>query len=153
MKEIEPNEPASGAIGPVRPAGSAALVQDALNGQTLLVVEDDPTLRELEAHVLRSSAFRVLESGTVTEALRVAGATSPIHLLLTDFSLPDGNGLELAHRFRGLHPQAAILLASGSMAERSGKIDGLERFAMIGKPFLLSELLGRIRALLADPPR
>jgi DNA-binding response OmpR family regulator len=127
------------------------LVQSALNRQTLLVVEDDPTLRELEVHVLRSSGFQVLESGTVAEALRVAGATWPIHLLLTDFSLPDGNGLNLAHRFRGLHPQAAILLVSGSMAERSDKLDGLERFAMIGKPFPLSELLGWIRALLADP--
>lgn len=150
MKAFEPNEPASGAIRADKPIRSPGLAQSALSGQTVLVVEDDPALLELEMHILRSSGFQVLESGTVAEALRLAGATSPIHLLLTDFSLPDGNGLDLAHRFRVLHPQAAILLVSGSVAERNDRIYGLERFAMVGKPFLLSELLDRIRALLAD---
>ena len=126
------------------------MAQSALTGQTLLVVEDDPALLALETRVLRGSGFRVLQSGTVAEALRVAGAASPVHLLLTDFSLPDGNGLDLAHHFRVLHPEAAILLASGSVAERGDRIDGLVRFAMIGKPFPLSELLDRIRALLAE---
>jgi DNA-binding response OmpR family regulator len=150
MKTLEPNEPPGGAIQPEQPSGSPALAQSALTGQTVLLVEDDPALLELETHVLRTSGFRVLESETVAEALRVAGAASPIHLLLTDFSLPDGNGLDLAHRFRVLHPQAAILMVSGSVAERNDRIYGLARFAMIGKPFLLSELLDKIRALLAD---
>jgi DNA-binding response OmpR family regulator len=152
MKAPKPNEPASGAIRPDQPIGSPGLAQSARIAQTVLVVEDDPALLELETHVLHSSGFRVLESGTVAEALRVAGTTSPIHLLLTDFSLPDGNGLDLAHRFRVLHPQAAILMVSGSVAERNDKTYSLERFAMIGKPFLLSELLDRIRALLAGQP-
>ena len=150
MKPLKPNEPASGALQSAQTSGSPALDPATLPCQNVLVVEDDPALLELETHVLRSSGFRVLESGTVAEALRVAGAVSPIHLLLTDFSLPDGDGLDLAHRFRVLHPQAAILLVSGSVAERSDKDYGLERFAMMGKPFLLSELLDKIRACLAD---
>jgi DNA-binding response OmpR family regulator len=150
MKALKPSEPPSGSIRPVQPIGSPALTQSALTGQTLLVVEDDPALRDLEVYLLRSCGFQVLESGSVAEALRVAGATSHIHLLLTDFSLPDGNGLDLAHWFRGLHPQAAILLVSGSVAGRGDKRDALERFSMIGKPFLPSELLDRIRVLLAD---
>jgi DNA-binding response OmpR family regulator len=73
---------------------------------------------------------------------------------LTDFSLPDGDGFDVAHRFRVLHPQAAIILVSGSVAELDGRADGLEHFAMIEKPFKFPELLRMISALLADttPP-
>jgi DNA-binding response OmpR family regulator len=134
---------------PEQPIGSSLLTAAALKGQTLLVVEDEETVREVEALVLRSGGYRVLEAGCVAEALQVAAATTPIHLLLTDHSLPDGNGLDLARRFRQLHPQAAILLVSGSVTELGGNADGLDRFATMQKPFQFGELLELIRALLA----
>jgi CheY-like chemotaxis protein len=55
-------------------------------GTTLLVVEDEAELRELGAQILDGSGCRVLQAGGVAEALRIAAATAPIHLLLTDFS-------------------------------------------------------------------
>jgi DNA-binding response OmpR family regulator len=119
-------------------------------GKTLLVVEDEADLREVEAQILESSGCRVLQAGCVTGALRVAETTATIHLLLTDFSLPDGEGIDLARRFRVLHPRAAIILVSGSVAELDGRADGLEHFAMLGKPFKFAELLRIIRALLAN---
>jgi len=122
------------------------------NGKTLLVVEDDGDLREIEAQILGDSGYRVLPAGDMAEALRVAAASPPIHLLLTDFSLPDGDGFELAHRFRALHPQTPIILASGSVAELDSRAAGLEHFAMMAKPFRFDELERMIRALLADTP-
>jgi DNA-binding response OmpR family regulator len=109
-------------------------------------------LREFEVQILGSSGCRVLQAGCVAEALRVTAATAPIHLLLTDFSLPDGNGFDLAHRFRVLHPQAAVILVSGSVPELADRAHGLEHFAMMEKPFKFHELLRMVRALLADTP-
>ena len=125
-------------------------------GKTLLVVEDEEVLREFEVQVLGDGGYRVLQAECIAAALRVAAATTPIHLLLTDLSLPDGNGIDLAHQFRVLHPQAAILLVSGSVTGLEGKADGLEPFTLMGKPFVIPELLRMIRALVADtapPPR
>ena len=120
-------------------------------GQTLLVVEDEEALREFEVQILGDSGYRVLQAECVAAALRIAAATTPIHLLLTDLSLPDGNGIDLAHQFRVLHPQAAILLVSGSLTGMEGNADGPEPFILMGKPFVIPELLRMIRALLADP--
>jgi CheY-like chemotaxis protein len=72
------------------------LAQGDLKGKTLLVVEDEAVLRECEVQVLGSSGCRVVQAGGVAEALRVTAATAPIHLLLTDFSLPDGDSVDLA---------------------------------------------------------
>jgi DNA-binding response OmpR family regulator len=119
-------------------------------GRILLVVEDDADLRELEVQILESSGCHVLQAGSVAAALRVAATTAPIHLLLTDFSLPDGNGFDLSHRFRVLHPHAAIIMVSGSAAELDGKADGLDHFVTLQKPFHFHELLRMIGAMLAD---
>jgi DNA-binding response OmpR family regulator len=70
--------------------------------------------------------------------------------LRTDFSLPDGDGFDLAHRFRVVHPQPEIILVSGSMAELDIRTEGLEHFAMMGKPFKFHELLRMVRAWVAD---
>lgn len=72
--------------------------------------------------------------------------------MLTDFSLSEGDGFDLAHRFRVLHPQAAIILVSGAVAELDGRTVGLEHFAMLAKPFKFDELHRMIRTLLADTP-
>ena len=152
MKAVESRELRSEAIRPEQPIGSPSLAQGDLKGKTLLVVEDEAVLRELEVQILGSSGCRVLQAGCVAEALRLTAATAPIHLLLTDFSLPDGNGFDLAHRFRMLHPQAAVILVSGSVTELDGRVHGLEQFAMMEKPFKFHELLRMVRALLADTP-
>jgi len=150
MKAVESRELRSGAIWPEQPIGSPSLAQGDLKGKTLLVVEDEAVLREFEVQILGDSGCRVLEAGCVAEALRVTAAMAPIHLLLTDFSLPDGNGFDLAHRFRVLCPRAAIILVSGSVAELDGRADGLEHLVMMEKPFKFNELLRMVRALLAD---
>jgi DNA-binding response OmpR family regulator len=140
----------SGAIRPEQPLRSLLRAEPVFKDQTLLVVDDEPTLREVEALFLRNSGYQVLEAGCVVKALQMAAATTPIHLLLTDHSLPDGNGVDLARRFRLLHPQAAILLVSGSVTGLSGRAEGLGHVAMMEKPFQFGELLGLVRALLAD---
>ena len=152
MKALAPIPPRSEPLQPEEPAKSLSSAGSTLPGTTLLVVEDEQSLRELEVEVLSGAGYHVLQSGCVAEALKLAAAAAPVHLLLTDFSLPDRNGLELARHFRRLHPQAAIIMVSGTVLEPEGKAHGLERFAVMEKPFRFQELLRRVGELLAQTP-
>jgi len=117
---------------------------------TLLVVDDDPCFRELETRALCAQGYKVLQADGAAEALRLAGATPTIHLLLTNFLLPDINGLELAWQFRALHPTTPVLMISGALSLIQGRIPKLDRFAVLGKTSSFDELLGKVHALLAE---
>jgi PleD family two-component response regulator len=64
--------------------------------QTVLVVDDDPIVRSVEAQLLSSQGYNVLQAESGAEALRLADSAT-IHLLLTDFLIPDVDGLELSN--------------------------------------------------------
>jgi CheY-like chemotaxis protein len=81
--------------------------------QTLLVVDDDPVFRDLEAQILSHAGYEVLQADGAAEALRLAGNTATIDLLLTDFRMPQTDGLELTQQFRAAHPETPVLLISG----------------------------------------
>ena len=129
---------------------AAAPVARISDPPTLLVVDDDPAFRSFEAEILSRQGYQVLQAESAAEALRLAFATSAIHLLVTDFSMPETNGLELARRFRAVHPQTPVLMVSGSLAAIHPQAKDLGQFAVIGKPFALEELLGKVQALLAQ---
>jgi DNA-binding response OmpR family regulator len=116
--------------------------------KTLLVVDDEPLVRDVETQMLRLQGYTVLEAENAAEALRVAVATRTIHLLITDLMMPDVDGLELAHRFREVHPKAPVLMISGSLPLIQDRADDLEHFALLAKPFHFGELLDKVRTLL-----
>jgi len=116
--------------------------------KTLLVVDDDPLLRDVETELLRLQGFKVLEAANAAKALRLAREAAAIHLLITDFSMPEINGLELTHRFRAVHPKTPVLMVSGSLPLIHHKADGLDRFEILEKPFEFKELLHKVRSLL-----
>jgi DNA-binding NtrC family response regulator len=118
--------------------------------ETLLVVDDDDAIRDLEVRILRQLGHKVLQAAGPLEAMRLAAATSTIHLLLTDFLMPDANGLELARRFRAVHPQTPVLLVSGSLEAINGRADHLDRFEVLAKPFKSEDLVRTVQALLRD---
>jgi DNA-binding response OmpR family regulator len=116
--------------------------------KTLLVVEDDPMVRDMEAQVLRLQGYTVLEAQGAADALRLAREAAAIHLLITDFSMPEVYGLELTRRFRLVHPKTPVLMVSGSFPSIQDRADGLGRFEFLAKPFQHDELLHKVRALL-----
>ena len=116
--------------------------------RTLLVVDDDPMLRDVETQDLRLQGYTVLEAENAAKALRLAREAAAIHLLITDFSMPEVNGLELTHRFRAVHPRTPVLMVSGSLPLIHHKADGLDRFEILEKPFEFKELLHKVRKLL-----
>jgi len=119
--------------------------------ETVLLVDDDPDYRSIEAEVLSTEGYKVLEANGPEEAMRMAGGTAPIHLLVTDYSMPGANGLELARQFRDLYPETPVLMVSGSLPPVREEVqEDLGRFAMMEKPFVLNELVCKIRKMLAD---
>jgi CheY-like chemotaxis protein len=119
--------------------------------ETLLLVEDEPTVRRPTAAALRRLGYQVLEAATGPEALQVwAKHGRAIALLISDVVMPGGlTGLELANRLRVEQPALRIILASGysqDLADSGGiPIAGLTYLA---KPFPPSELARAVRACL-----
>jgi len=116
--------------------------------KTLLVVDDEPMLRDVETQILRVQGYTVLEAGNAAKALRLAREAAAIHLLITDFSMPEVDGLELTRRFRAVHPKTPVLMVSGSLPPIRHRADDLGRFEFLAKPFQFDELLHKVRTLL-----
>jgi two-component system, cell cycle sensor histidine kinase and response regulator CckA len=116
--------------------------------ETLLVVDDDPMMRDMETQILRLEGYTVLPAEGAAEALRLAREAAAIHLLITDFMMPDVDGLELTRRFRAAYPKTPVLMVSGSLPLIDHKTEDLDRFEMLAKPFASDELLHKVRSLL-----
>ena len=122
----------------------------------MLVVDDELMVRELETQVLRVQGYKVLAAESAAEALRLAGETATIHLLITDLAMPEIDGLELTRRFRALHPKTPVLMVSGSLPLLRARSElDMDRFDFLAKPFQFSELIHKVRVLLdtvCSPP-
>jgi DNA-binding NtrC family response regulator len=117
--------------------------------RTLLVVDDEPILRDVETEVLRLQGYTVLPAEGAAQALRLARAAAAIHLLITDFSMPQVDGLELTRRFRAVHPKTPVLMVSGSLPVLRARSElDLNHFDFLAKPFQFNELLHKVRKLL-----
>jgi len=122
-------------------------------GKTILLAEDDGSLRRYATTVLEQHGYVVLAACDAVDALEISARhPEPIDLLLTDVHLGQGpNGVELANELRKQRRDLAVLVISGTA-------DGEELAAQQGMPFLakpfkLPALVSRIRDLLAAPPR
>lgn len=117
---------------------------------TVLVVEDEPSLRELTCESLKSAGYRVLEAEDVNDAIRIAHHhPEPIDLLLTDVVMPGMSGRELASRVLGLRPNLKVIYTSGyteGVLAQHGVTDQCEGF--LQKPFSRFDLLRAVGAAL-----
>ncbi len=116
----------------------------------ILIVEDEPAIRELLAVNLRHAGYAALQAPDAATARRMIDAALP-DLVLLDWMLPDQSGVELARRLRAdprTRELPIILLTA--RAEEDDKLGGFEAGAddYVTKPFSPRELLARIRALL-----
>lgn len=137
-----------GARGGVAQSGGAGSSGAAQAEARLLVVEDDPNIRELLSASLRFAGFAVDAVTTGTEAVTAARDIRP-DLIVLDIMLPDLDGFEVIRRVRGagLHTPVVFLTA------RDGTEDKIRGLTLGGddyvtKPFSLEELAARIRAVL-----
>lgn len=123
----------------------------ALRQQNILVVEDEPSIRENIVYALETEGFAVAGCGTCGEALaRMAGGVFDIVLL--DVGLPDGSGFEVCKSIRAASGVPVIFLTA-----RSGELDRVVGLEIGGddyvvKPFSPRELVARVRAVLRRAP-
>src|ERR1700747_1866775 len=114
----------------------------------VLVVDDEPSLAELLASVLRYEGWNVITAGSGAEAVRTAREFRPDAVVL-DIMLPDFNGLEVMRRLRAELPQVCVLFltARDAVEDRvAGITAGGDDY--VTKPFSLEEVLARLRGLL-----
>jgi two-component system, cell cycle sensor histidine kinase and response regulator CckA len=117
------------------------------SGETLLLVEDDSSLRALLETLLERAGYRVLSAGNPGSALLLAeNAAKPPALLVSDVVMPLMRGPELAMRLRSFLPGLRVLLISGNVEELSP--NRLPASATLAKPFAEEELLSAIHGLL-----
>jgi two-component system, cell cycle sensor histidine kinase and response regulator CckA len=116
--------------------------------ETLLLVEDEPVVRELEVCVLREQGYRVLEAVDGQEALEMLrGPLDPVpDLLVTDLAMPRLDGRALADLVRRHFPGMRILCISGD-AGGAGELQ-VAATALLHKPFTMEELTGKVREVL-----
>ncbi|MDR6228985.1 signal transduction histidine kinase/CheY-like chemotaxis protein [Pseudomonas sp. SORGH_AS199] len=138
-----------------RPCGSplAAGQPDLLEGAhaTVLVVDDEPTVRMLVTDLLRELGYVIIEAADGAGGLEVLHSDARIDLLVTDVGLPGGmNGRQLADAARVQRPALKVLFITG-FAETSLLSDGhLEPgMAILTKPFAVEALAQRVRSLVA----
>jgi two-component system cell cycle sensor histidine kinase/response regulator CckA len=118
--------------------------------ETVLVVEDEHTVRELARHVLELHGYRVLDAKDAFDALAVATAhPGRIDLLVTDIVMPGTSGPELAEQLKELRPELSVLFVSGytSHAAVQGRtlVSGSD---FLQKPFTPADLARAVRAVL-----
>jgi DNA-binding response OmpR family regulator len=115
--------------------------------ETVLVVDDEPTLREVVVRYLERAGYRALEAGYGDEAETLL-RTQPPDLVILDLMLPGTDGLELCRRIRADSALPVIMLTA--RGEEADRIVGLELGAddYVTKPFSPRELVARVRTVL-----
>jgi PAS domain S-box-containing protein len=118
--------------------------------ETILLVEDQPDVRELARTFLGGRGYHVLEAQDGSEALRISGGHhGEIHLLVTDVVMPGMSGKELAEQMAPLRPSMKVLFVSGYTAEAIGQHGVLEPGTeFLQKPFSQEALARKLREIL-----
>ncbi|CAN5604549.1 PAS domain-containing sensor histidine kinase [soil metagenome] len=117
--------------------------------EVILVVEDEPAVRQLSLDALTELGYRVLEADGAAAALRLIDAHPEIALLFTDVVMPEVNGRKLADEALKRRPDLKVLFTTGytrNAVVHNGVLDpGVQ---LIGKPFTIDELAARVREVL-----
>lgn len=117
-----------------------------MNNNSVLIVEDEPRIRQFLRTALEAEGCRVLEAPTVSGGLGLAGEYRPSAVIL-DLGLPDADGVEFIRTLRSWSDVPVLVLSARSL--ESDKVVALDMGAddYLAKPFSVAELLARLRAL------
>lgn len=141
-----------------RHSGVEAGISDGLNEddvplgeerEVVLVVEDEPAVRQFSVDALSELGYRVLEADGAASALRILEVHPEIGLLFTDVVMPDVNGRRLAEEARLRRPDLKVLFTTGytrNAIVHNGVLDaGVQ---LIGKPYSVEQLAAKVREVL-----
>jgi nitrogen-specific signal transduction histidine kinase len=119
-------------------------------GETVLVVDDEPTVRMLITEVLSESYYNIVEAGDGPSALKILETKRRIDLMITDVGLPGGmNGRQVADAARVMRKDLKVLFITGyaeNAAVGNGQLDpGMQ---ILAKPFAMSTLANKVREMI-----
>uniref|UniRef100_UPI0040564CA4 response regulator n=1 Tax=Candidatus Electrothrix sp. TaxID=2170559 RepID=UPI0040564CA4 len=118
--------------------------------ETILLVEDEPSILRMTRMMLERKGYTVLSAAAPSEALEKAkNNSSSIDLLMTDVVMPEMNGLDLAEKITALYPDIRLLFMSGYTANviaHRGILD--HGVAFIQKPFSMADMTEKLRDVL-----
>jgi two-component system, cell cycle sensor histidine kinase and response regulator CckA len=134
--------------------GATPVALAAVGGtETVLLVEDEDSVRQLVRETLESRGYRVLEAANGADALTLAAALpDPIHLVITDVVMPGLNGHELVQQLQPARPGLKVLYLSGYAQDAfpsPAAADSQKTF--LQKPFTLQSLSRKVREILGPP--
>jgi len=143
---VDSTIPTATTLFEVRPAeGKLMADQTPKTLETILLVEDEPAVRQLFAHALTRAGYRVYEARNGEEAIKVFDQHGDtIDMLLTDMRMPYMGGAELAHHLRERRSSLKLLCISGY----PGQLDPDVLTDFLAKPFSRDELLKKVRDVL-----
>ena len=113
-------------------------------GVTVLVVDDEPSLRLLCRVNLELESYRVLEAGTLGEARRLLDS-EPVDVIILDVHVGDGDGRDLLEELRARDADVRVAMLTGSADVTTGRFEAAD--AVMPKPFEPTELLNVVRDL------
>jgi CheY-like chemotaxis protein len=126
-----------------------AMVIPAATGETVLLVEDEPSVRLLIAEVLRELGYALIEAANAEMALPILASNLRLDLMITDVGLPGLNGRQLAEIGRGHRPRLKVLFVTGYAEHATNRGDFLAPgMRMVTKPFSLEAIAVTIREMI-----
>lgn len=148
FKVYLPRVTATGDAVAVSPSVLAQRIEH--GSETILLVEDEDTLREMGKLYLEGEGYTVLEAADGASAMQISAKHSgPIHLLLTDVIMPGINGRELANELSPLRPEMKVMYMSGYTENAIGHNGMLDQgIILLQKPFTLPALKAMVREVL-----
>jgi PAS domain S-box-containing protein len=118
--------------------------------ETILLVEDEPSILKVTAMMLERKGYSVLPAAAPAEAIELAKThVDKIHLLMTDVVMPEMNGKDLAEKLKTRYPDILLLFMSGYTSDvitHQGMLD--DGVTFIQKPFSMEDLTGKVREIL-----
>jgi PAS domain S-box-containing protein len=129
---------------------SPAMLARSHQGETVLVVDDEPTLRMLITDILQDLGYRSIEAGDSAAGMKILASDRRIDLLVTDVGLPGGmNGRQMADAARVSRPDLKVLFITG-YAENAVLRDGhmAPGMSVLTKPFPVEAMAARIRSMI-----
>jgi nitrogen-specific signal transduction histidine kinase len=121
-------------------------------GETILVVEDDQSVRLLVREVLEELGYAAIEAAEAETAIPILSSRRPIDLMISDVGLPDMNGRQLAEIARAHRPRMPILFVTGYAENAAIRASFLgANMSMITKPFAFGGLAAKVGEMLGRP--
>ncbi|GIJ59640.1 hypothetical protein Vau01_071560 [Virgisporangium aurantiacum] len=135
---------------PLRTGEKGAVLRSAGSGETVLICEDEPAIREVARRILARNGYEVILADDGLHAIRMASAhTGPLHLLLTDVVMPQVLGKDVAGAVRAVRGDVKVLFMSGyarPVLAGSGTLEA--GVSLLAKPFSEEDLLAAVREVL-----